>query len=180
MLFIKSKHTLLFNGIRATTATSPLSQASCICSLRWVEKREGGRKRASGKMFSAVIFGKIAVLFMRKGWGTFTKYKLYSTTAFRVVGVYGSSGISFKVLEDNGKFSIALRQLASLLVSSFQHHRKNISFPFSSSFSHTHVSHPYLCSPQCIESNIRLQQAVFPRYLSLFFNPHLRKESERE
>lgn len=161
MVFSKNKHTVLSNGVRAPQQLHPsVKHPASVHSDGWKREKEEERKKL-GKFFSCIIFGKITVLFMRKVWGTTVQCQLYSTTAFRVVGAYGSSGISFKALEDNVKFSMALRQLASLLVSSFQHHRKNISFPFSSSFSHTHVSHPYLCSPQCIKSNIRLHNKQF-------------------
>lgn len=59
-----------------------------IQHLRWVGKREGGRKEGIGKVSSSVAFGKITVLFMREGWVT-TKNDLHSTVAFRVTGVYG-------------------------------------------------------------------------------------------
>lgn len=100
MPLIKSKHTILSNGLRATTATSPFNKASCVSLFRWVEKRE---EEEIGKGASAIAFGKITILCMREGWGSTIKYKLHSTVAFRIIGVYGSSAIPFKVLENNGR-----------------------------------------------------------------------------
>lgn len=89
--------------LEATTATLPLSQASCFSLLRWAEKGEGGRRDETVEVASAVTLGKLTVLIVRKGWATTIKYKLHSTTAFRASGVYRSSAISFTKLEDNGK-----------------------------------------------------------------------------
>lgn len=124
-------------------------------------------------MVSAMIFGKLVVLFMRPSQGTNINYKLYSFIAFRIVGKFWN--IIFKVLEDNVKFSMSLRQLASLLVSSVQHHIKKITSPFPSSFPHTHISHPYLCSYQCIE-DIRLCNKLLSPAKSLFLNQHPREK----
>lgn len=129
--------------------------------------KERGRKKEIGKIVSAVIFGKLAVLFMRKSQGTNINYKLYSTIAFSIVGkLWNINYLRYwKTMENVG---MLLKQLASLLVSFFKHHIKNMTSSFSSSFSHTHVSHPYLCFSECIE-HIRLCNKLFSPGKSLFF-----------
>lgn len=93
----QSKHIMLANAVTATMATALFNQITCISKLRWAEKRRGGRK--SGKVKSQPCL-------WRKS-GTTTKDKFYSTTHFKVTGLYGSSAVSLKAMEN--WFSLALR-----------------------------------------------------------------------
>ena len=116
-------------------------QSSIVHLFTQMGGKERGKKKEIGKIVSAVIFGKLAVLFMRKSQGTNINYKLYSTIAFSIVGkLWNINYLRYWKTMENVR--MLLKQLASLLVSFFQHHIKNMTSSFSSSFSHTHVSHP--------------------------------------